>query len=345
MTIGSGLFSQMKARLTHLVKPAGGFQGEFFNIRKDIAATLGSLAAFAVEEFTNAAGTAAPGAAALLDAAATVAAPVTVLAAAMKAPGLAQLVVWPRALSFTTAGTTPADAPATATITGLDQNGAAQTEVVTLAQTGTIAHGVKYWSNITSVVYPAADGTGATVSIGIDAAAIKAATATVVTAVTLSASDLVQTGLATNPRALVFTTGGTTPAHAPASCLITGKDINGLPISETLLLAQTATTAISVNSYARVTSIAYAPGDGTGATIAITFAAPIGLRKTIKSRAGYLGLLKEIAGGSVVTNGALVDAATAKPYGTYAPNTPADGTTDYAIYYGYDATKDLDAVS
>jgi len=345
MTIGSGLFSQMKARLTHLVKPGSGFQAEFFNLRKDVSSTLGALAALAVEEITNAVGTAAPGAAALLDPAASVAAPVTVLAAALKAAGLTQLALWPRALSFTTAGTTPADAPATATITGLDQNGAAQTEVVTLAQTNTIAHGVKYWSAIVSVAYPAADGTGATVEIGIDAAVVKAATATVATAVTLTAADLVQTDLVNNPRALIFTTAGTTPAHAPASCLITGKDINGLLISETLPLAQTATTATSVNSYAKVTSIAYAAGDGTGATIAITFAAPIGLRKTIKSRAGYLGLLKEIAGGSVVTNGVVTAASTAKPYGSYAPNTPADGSTDYAIYYEYDATKDLDAVS
>jgi hypothetical protein len=213
---------------------------------------------------------------------------------------------------------------------------------VNLAQTATIANGTKLWSSVTKVDYPAADGTGATVSIGIGAAVVKAATATVTTAVTLHAADLVQTDLANYPRALVFTVAGTTPAHAPASCVVTGKDINGLPISETVTLPQTATTVTTVYSYAKVTSIAYAAGDGTGATIAITFAAAIGLRKPIKSRAGYLGLLKEIAAGSVVTNGSVVAASTAKPYGTYSPNTPPDGATDYAIYYEYDATSDQD---
>ena len=338
MTIGSGLFSAMKAHLSHLVHPGAGFGGEFFDLRKDIAGVLGNLAAIAVEEMTNPVGAAAPGAAALLDAAATVAAPVTVLKAALKAAGIAQLPLWPRAITFTTAGTTPSDAPANAVVTGKDAAGVAQTETVTLAQTATIATSTKVWSDITSVVYPAADGTGATVSIGIAAAELKSATATVATAVTLLAASLLQTDLSKHPRQLVFTTGGNTPAHAPANAVIVGKDINGNALTETVTLAQTATTATSLNCYASVSSITYPAADGTAATIAIGIAAPIGLRQPIKTRAGNTSLIREIVAGSVVTNGTVAAPASAGPNGSYTPVTAvADGVTDYTIYYEYSA--------
>jgi hypothetical protein len=121
------------------------------------------MAAITVEEFTN---PAAGGAAVLKAATATTVAPATVLAAALLAPGLAILAAQPRNLTFTTAGGTAADAPATAVITGT-RNGVAQTETVNLAQTAATATGVKLWSTITSIAYAAADGTGATVSIGI----------------------------------------------------------------------------------------------------------------------------------------------------------------------------------
>jgi hypothetical protein len=343
MAIGSGLFSKMRAHLSHLVKPGGGFQGELFDLRKDISTTMAGLVAIAVEEFTNVIGAVAPGAAALLDAAASVAAPVTVLAAALKAAGLSELAVCARAVSFTTGGLTPADAPATATITGFDQKGVAQTEVVTLAQTGTIAHGVKLWSSITSIAYPAADGTGATVSIGIDAATIQAATATVAAVTTTPGSALNQLPLAGAPRQLVFTTSGTTPADAPANVVIHGLDVNGNAIKETLTLAQTATTATSVNCYSSITSLVYPAADGTGAKLAIGIAAPIGLTKKIMSRAGLVSLIREISSGSVVTNGVVTAPSSAGPNGSYTPNTPADGVTDYAIYYEYDATLDVDS--
>jgi hypothetical protein len=343
MTIGSGLFGKMRAHISHLVKPGGGFQGEFFDLRQDITKTVVPLAAIAVEEYVDVVGLAAPGAAALLDAAASVTTTSSVLAAAMKAAGLAQLALWPRPLSFTTAGTTPADAPATATITGTDKNGAAQTETVNLAQTGTIANGTKYFKTVTKVDYAAGDGTGATVSIGIGAAVLSPATATVASIVTVLGSALIQGDMATHPRALVFTTGGTTPSDAPANVVITGKDIQGKTISETLTLAQTGTTATSANSYASITSLVYPAADGTGATIAITPSAAIGLSRPIKTRAGVTGLIRELGGSAILSNGTIVAPGTAKPYGSYAPAATFDGSTDFAIYYEYDATQDGDA--
>lgn len=135
--------------------------------KADVAALEGDVAAiqasspFVVDEWTNPAAAAAAG---LKAATATVASPVTV--SSFLAGGVAALLAYPRNLTFTTAGGTPSDAPATALVTGTDINNDALTETVTLAQTATIANGVKAFKTVTSVEYPAADGTDATVSIG-----------------------------------------------------------------------------------------------------------------------------------------------------------------------------------
>lgn len=338
MSLGSGLFSAARAALAHLVKPGGGLGGEIYDLRHDVLETMQPLAAIAVEEFTNPVGTAAGATNALYAATATVAAPVTVLKAALTAVGLVQLGLWPRQLTFTTAGGTAADAPATVAVTGLDQNGDAQTETVTLAQTAATATSTKYWSDITSLVYAAADGTDATVAVGYAAPVLKKATATVAAVVALASTDLIQTDLALHPRQLVFTTAGSTASDAPATAAVVGRDIRGNVITETVTLAQTATTATTVNCYASVTSITYPAADGTGATIAISFAAPIGLSRKIKSRTGAaVPLIHELMDGSVPTAGAVTAAATIGPFGAYTPNTAANGVHDYAAYYEYDA--------
>jgi hypothetical protein len=85
------------------------------------------------------------------------------------AGGVAALLAFPRNVTFTTAGGTAADAPATATIVGTDIDGNALTEVVNLAQTATIANGVKAFRTITSITYAAGDGAGATIAVGFGA--------------------------------------------------------------------------------------------------------------------------------------------------------------------------------
>lgn len=72
----------------------------------------------------------------------------------------------PRNILITTAGGTPADAPATATITGTAVDGSAQTETINVAQTGTTAAGVKAFATVTSIALPAGEGTGATLAFG-----------------------------------------------------------------------------------------------------------------------------------------------------------------------------------
>ena len=152
---GSGLFKKEGAAIPHLSK------GEVADLRGDVARTLEPMAAITVEEYTN---PAAADAAGLEAATATTVAPRTVTS--FLAGGVAALAAYGRNVTFTTAGATPADAPATAVITGTDMDGKAQTETVNLAQIATIASGVKAFKTITKVEYAAADGTGATVSIG-----------------------------------------------------------------------------------------------------------------------------------------------------------------------------------
>lgn len=338
MAFGSGLLSKQFARLAHIVRNAGGLGGEIADLRDDIKSEFAPLAGIVVEEFTNPVGVASPGAAVLKAATATVASIVVLAPADLLAAGLAMLVAWPRQLVFTTAGGTPADAPANAVIVGTDQYGVAQTETVVLAQTATTATSTKYWKTITTITYPAADGTAGTVAIGIAAAVVKAATATVATPVTLLPKDLIQNDLALHPRQLVFTTAGGTPAHAPANVVIKGKDINGRALQETLVLAQTATTATSVNAYAYIDSLAYPAGDGTAATIAITFAVPIGFKRKIRTRAGLVGLIREVEAGALVTTGTISAPSAIGPNGGYDPANDPNDARDFAVYYDADFT-------
>lgn len=338
MTIGSGLFSRMKAAAPHLLG-SGGLAGEIADLRKDLLDTMGPMAAIAVEEYTNLVGTAAPGAAVLKAATATVASIVTVLPADLLAAGLAQLAAWPRPLTFTTAGSTASDAPANVVITGTDHTGATISETLVLAQTATSVTSVNAYKTITSLVYPAADGTGATIAVGIGAAYLKKATATVAAAVTLAATDLIQTDLANVPRYLVFTTAGSTASDAPATATIVGRDINGHEVTETVTLAQTATTATSKYAYGYVKSISYPAADGTGATIAISPSAAVGLRRKIKTRAGMTAPIREIMDNTIPTAGTTTPPSTTDlPYGSYTPNTAANDAHDYCVYYEFDDT-------
>lgn len=71
-----------------------------------------------------------------------------------------------RNLTVTTAGATPADAPATATITGTAADGSTQTEVINVGQTATTVVGAKAFASVVSIALSAGDGTGATLTFG-----------------------------------------------------------------------------------------------------------------------------------------------------------------------------------
>lgn len=139
------------------------------------------------------------------------------------------------------------------------------------------------------------------------------------------------------PRNPSITTGGATPAHAPATAVYSGEDINGDAISETLNLSQTAGTAYCVKCFAKVTSVALAAADGTGAILQFGFGPVIGLGSKIKTRAALTAPLKEVMDGAVVTTaGTFGSAAASPPNGSYTPDTAPNGTHDYALYYERD---------
>lgn len=171
------------------------------------------------------------------------------------------------------------------------------------------------------------------------AGALEAATASQVTART---AVLLQAGLDELDivaRPIQFTTAGVTPADAPATATITGLDANSEETTETVSLAQTATTATSETCFKGTDlEIVYAVGDGAGATIAIGYPGVLALNKPIKSRAGLVTAVQEIEAGSVVDTGTFTSPTTNPPNGAYEPATPPDGSNDYAVYYEFDPT-------
>jgi len=90
----------------------------------------------------------------------------------LDAAGIASLDAYPRALTFTTAGGTPSDAPATVSITGFDVNGAGQTEsALAISQSAATVTSTKKWRGTgLTITYAAGDGADATVAIGLPAA-------------------------------------------------------------------------------------------------------------------------------------------------------------------------------
>jgi len=163
------------------------------------------------------------------------------------------------------------------------------------------------------------------------------------TAVTYSGAGLdgvVGGGVMSPPRNIIITTAGTDADFGTANIVVTGKDVNGATISETLQVTAGTNPGVvtGAKAFAKVTSIAVpAMGTHTDGTLMVGFGDLIGFGKKLMARAGLSTLLMEIEAGAKVTTGTIVGAATGAPNGTYlAANTP-DGTRDYAVFYEYDA--------
>ena len=159
MSSGSGLFSTQHAKIAHLLGSRG-LAGEVEDLRKDIENELSPLAGVVVMEFTNPAAATNSG---LKTATATVASPVSWDVTQLLLGGVLDFA---RLLTFTTAGATPANAPASVTITGTDVRGMFQTETLNLAQTAATVTSTKAFKTVTKMTFPAADGTAATIAVG-----------------------------------------------------------------------------------------------------------------------------------------------------------------------------------
>lgn len=139
--------------------------------------------------------------------------------ATLLAGGLTELGKAARQIVLTVAGTTPAHRPATATISGFDSMGNAQSEVVALPSTNTSVTSVNYYVNTgLTITYVAATGTDATVAGGWGAKLglprpIKTRQGTPMVLAEYALGVLVTTGTFTGPAADA-PNGSYTPAHA-----------------------------------------------------------------------------------------------------------------------------------
>lgn len=118
---------------------------------------------------------------ALMGTTASIVAPTTYTAASdMLAGGVALMDAQPRRPTVTTgAGGTPADMPATVALSGFDYAGAAQNETLALSQTaGTATAAKAYKGTGFQAAFAAADGTGASFTMGIDKGVHESADAT-----------------------------------------------------------------------------------------------------------------------------------------------------------------------
>lgn len=141
-------------------------------------------------------------------------------------------------------------------------------------------------------------------------------------------------------RQLQFTTAGGTPADAPATVKVRGWTQEKF-VEETLALAQTATTANTVNYFVSIESIEFAAGDGTAATIAIGITGNLGLPVKLRGRGAagaVIPILRELVDGAAPTAGGLLAVATNLPFGAYAPNAAAaaNGARDHLVLYEID---------
>jgi hypothetical protein len=164
MVAGSGQFSSQKAQKPHLLQGQGGIASEVADLRADIKKDFLANAAIAVEEFTNVP-------VADVDAFSLASASVngirTVALGGVVGTGTLDP---PRNVTVTVGGGgTPADAAANATITGVDINGNAISEVLALNQAGGLTVGAKAFARVTSIVEDAGQGAGATISYGFGA--------------------------------------------------------------------------------------------------------------------------------------------------------------------------------
>lgn len=160
------------------------------------------------------------------------------------------------------------------------------------------------------------------------AQAATASTTAVHAAVTDNGSPQVITTAITNPpytRNVTATAGGTAADIKAIAVVVTGTDINGAVISETLpvFTVDTAGTVVGSKAFKTVTSITIPAHDGTGATTAIGFGDKLGLPYKLTANTVFFASLAGVREATAPT----VAADSANFYGnTVDPNSALNGT-------------------
>lgn len=150
-------------------------------------------------------------------------------------------------------------------------------------------------------------------------------------------------GIADMARNVVITVTHATAVVA-MSGVITGTDMYGYPITEAWAVTATGTskTFTGAKAFKRITSITEVVAADASANSIVTGDGKV---LGINAYCSVASAVKEIADGSVATNGTVVaasSASTADARGTYSPNTTLDGAKDFTIYFLSDAPEAYD---
>lgn len=152
--------------------------------------------------------------------------------------------------------------------------------------------------------------------------------------VTFTPDGVVGTAANTHPRNVLITVTHASSVVA-ASGTITGRDEYGNAITEDWSVTATGTskTYVGKKAFSKISSVTYTTAANAQAN---TFKVGTGVVLGLQFACAVASAVKEIAAGSVVTNGTVVAASTASTddrRGTYSPNTAPNGTNDYEIFY------------
>lgn len=190
-------------------------------------------------------------------------------------------------------------------IAGTDPNGVSITETLpafTENTAGTVV-GTKLFLTVTSVTIPAHDGTTVTTSIETGGSPALGGTDAVISEVTDTASQqTISAGSSINaidvPRNITATVGGGASGIEAVQVIITGTNVEGATISETLpaFTENTAGTVVGSKIFKTVTSVTIPTHSGTTVTTAIGTGGTLGIDSRLKrntARNAYLNETKE----------------------------------------------------
>lgn len=285
-----------------------------------------------VEEFTN------PLAAAttnLMAATASVAASVTLLPGAPAVGVLTQATITnlgaaARQIQFTTAGVTPSQQAATATVTGLDVRGRPVVEVVSLANTAATVVSATFFSSISQIVLSAAGGVSATLALGLAlpiglVQVPKSRAGRIAIIQEISAGSVVTNGVVTAPATTAASVTGTVAVTDTVAVVTGTTDVTAAGLYGIGASLDGLTIILNVNGGGSQTLTL---NGATNTANEAALLAAIGVKwGTITATAGGIGGNKLVLTDSGATSSIVVGVGTANTFLGLTPGTTISGTT------------------
>jgi hypothetical protein len=356
MSEGSGLFTNARPMNANLVKPGqGGIGGEVGDLRQDVAKTLAPMAAICIAEYINPLAAAANN---VMAASVTPAAGVVATLLPVAGGGTNKLTkattdnlkIASRQLTFTTAGSTAANAPATASVRGKDEHGLQFTEVVALQQVAGVVTTSNFFAEVDKITYSVGKGAGATIAIGLGAT------------LGLTRTLVKRAGryaiLQESAAGSVVTTGTFKLASegTVATALGTVDLVTAVPVMPTTqvitFLIEGVTKAVTFSSPADLAGIVSQVNAVCGAGFAAAGGVAskfLALSDNVVGAAGNSSTIVVVSGtgtgGSNIltvlglTAGVVHYGASQGKRGSYAPSSAPNGATSYAVYYEYNGAE------